>query len=221
MKISTLLFLAIAASGCATFRAQETPTITFHADRRFSPDERSCIQDAADQWADQTDGQARFELKYDVLSNGEGNITGADLVHDSILRWNSGLAQVKQADYDLSTALGEPSAMILGNCSHNLYDNVAGFRLPITIHVVSDRIHSQNLCKGVVMHEMGHSLGMNHVEEWPGDIMYHASTHEKDACLKKADLAEYCRVQGDLDCMTHTRPCTATPEEVGFFGEEP
>ena len=58
--------------------------------------------------------------------------------------------------------------------------------------------------KLVCLHEMGHALGLPHVESVQS-IMYPSVSPSRTTCLKQADLRAFCDVN---DCGTHKMlPC--------------
>ena len=82
-----------------------------------------------------------------------------------------------------------------------------GFRKPKTVAVhssptlgveriiiVPERVDYTPLWQ-VVAHEMGHSLGMEHVAD-PGALMYAKGSTESLGCITKADIEEMCRTAG-------------------------
>jgi hypothetical protein len=199
--------LIVAISGCFVRESQND--LVFHADTMFSPMERKCIEDSVDQWSEQTSGHVNIQLKWDWNSVNDSRLSKEYvLAQDHIVRWNSSMEEVKERDRKLPTGV-----QLLGECHSNVVDHL---RDPVEIRIVGDRVQNENLCKLVTMHEVGHSLGLAHIDGWKADIMYPSADDRTSACLKDDDLAEWCLI---ADCDPKIlKPCPGTVQDLLNFG---
>jgi hypothetical protein len=174
----TLLSLLLLLSGCAA--QQYEPTMVMHADTSFTEQERGCMIDAAYQWSAQTNGivDTRFEFDYDSKSTWS-KINHAR--HHRVERWLSDDENTKEAD----KAIG---GYILGQASGDIHSTVS----PAEMRLVVDRFESDRVCKLVVLHELGHVYGMDHIEG-PENIMFKQIGRQRNTCLRTPDLREFCK----------------------------
>jgi predicted Zn-dependent protease len=173
----------LGCSGCGgetwTYRQGQVPTHINHTynipiwiDSSFSVSQKAAIRDAIKEWNGVFNGQ--------VVLKAEATFTG-----------------IEEGDKLLQQANRTGQGWVIINLPHNhpLFDNLnlggvlafvrgAGGHLMV---VIGDQIGSRNL-KSIVMHEMGHLLGANHVNA--PSLMMPAYSHTSSNCIDKITVAQ-------------------------------
>lgn len=207
-SLFALAIVGLGLGGCIGPFNKE-PTLTYHADVRFTTDERKCISESTEQWRSQTAGTADADVVYDY---NPGKVS--DVIEfkgrDRLVRWTSEDTEVKALDGP------DHSFYLLGLASGKITDPV---RLPIEVHLVADRFatvdgYSAQICKLTTIHELGHAFGLPHLGR-KTDIMYPSVIYQRSACLKHEDLFAF----GILNKvpMGVMKPC---PDDPDFFFED-
>lgn len=178
---------------------EKPAVIEFHGDTEFTSSERDLITQSAMTWAIQTNNQAKITIRWDLdfmdLSDSmntiikEGNI---------LVKLTSDMPSVKAADCE-ADMFCRPT--ILG------WTTSGGIHSPdakrVQLALISDRFDSDNMYKQVVIHEMGHALGLPHVGSRQA-LMYPSIVRGRKACLKQPDLQAFCSVN---QCTKPVYPC--------------
>jgi hypothetical protein len=144
---------------------------TWVADERFTVEERAQVEQGADLWREI--GQS-IDIVY-------GQVSGNELSGRHIIRATG------QSAADISAVFEKPS--VAGN-----YLNY-GFKELIVL--VPERAYPHKVSPLYVStaHELGHSLGMEHVSD-PRALMFYKGSTEMMGCLTKADVLELCNTAG-------------------------
>lgn len=193
--IAALLFLA----GCAANVVQpvgpkpKDDLVVMHGDTSFSASERSCVESAAAQWAEQTHGVASIKVYWDLDSKSPASI----LEHKedkTLVRWTSKTPKVRDQDISSQEDCAETfanSPELKETCkSVRLLGMVSGF--PKEMGLVMDRLSDHGFCKQVAMHEFGHVMGLPHLTGSYENIMFPAADRSRSSCLKEEDLLAFC-----------------------------
>jgi predicted Zn-dependent protease with MMP-like domain len=144
---------------------------TLYLDRRFTDAERQVIKAAAEEWTDTTNHLVEFEVE--VLPADR-----LDLVNGILVRKVSGY----EPEIYLIDVVGPKGNEVLG-----LYTN---FGIMPSIKLVSERLQDDDYA--VVLHEMGHAVGLEHNSE-PYTLMYPFIGFGADF-ITDHDLQQVCRV---------------------------
>ncbi len=211
-KLISVAFAGLMSAGCAVFGTVE-PTIKYHADVNFSEPERMCLKGAADQWRTQTQGLADMEYVYDYDSKSTRSVVEHQL-HHRLGRWTSDMTLVKEIEaYDEKEANLPPDSIHLLGIMRTKDGIHNDFGKPVEVDLVADLLTDPRRCQQVAMHEFGHAFGMFHDTSWPPPVMYPHSIQGMSACLKKADLVQFCALN---NCgSVEMKPCPDDP-----FGPE-
>lgn len=174
-----LIILAFLVLCCTVQPVAEVPSdagtgqhtyIQFHGDTSFTKEERKEIELAMDTWAGVTSGLVGFTVAWDV-------------------DWQS-TASIVEHENDSLISRVDPSNPYFQDGAIGRVAEIGG--RPAHVWIVADRCNQLGVFRQVVIHELGHILGMLHTKD-PDSIMY-PSTSQKQTCLNKADMEEYCRV---------------------------
>ena len=168
-----------------------------HVDARFTPAEQECIVSAVNEWEKATDGIVEITP---VITNGmvtpkhinvyrpDGRhaIFVANFLDDRVL----GRA-------DLATRLGLISA-------NNIWIN----RQSIW------KYHPHRYLmffRMIVMHELGHHLGLNHFKNYRYQALMQPYDSEQTPCITPADLQQFCSL---YNCKGRNVKTTCDPEDM-------
>lgn len=155
---------------------------TLYVDRNLSDDDFDLIVSAAYEWHAATKNM----VSYDVVR----------LPHQNIDAKNSIVIVIVSIDFPQVITLDTPDTISLA-----YYDDSG--TVPY-IGLVPDRIQDA-MYKTVIMHELGHSLGLKHSDiiEGIGTLMYPYIDIGSDK-ITHADLQQFCQIYG-CDCAKFTR----------------
>ncbi len=200
-KLTALIFcLGMLIQGCF-LNASKEPTIVMHADTLFSPDERACMEQSAQQWRDQTNGLADAHFVYDYKTADPISYLEMKL-HHRVVRWTSEnpvLAEMERQGTERER-LEDPDAppyIILGMVSPGIGLHHEP-QWPVEMRLVADRLQNDpnfeymHRCKLTTIHELGHVFGLQHLENNDANIMFPSVNMGRKACLKKDDLLVFC-----------------------------
>jgi hypothetical protein len=166
-------------------------------DPKFPKFERALIQEAAYNWEFYSSDLAKFKLT-----------TGDPLAKP--IEMEPG--QKGQAifirpihSYDIKTQLID---ILIGGTALGFYDPSTPV-IP-TIWIVQDRIQFDYEYEAVVMHELGHSLGLQHEPLHEDTLMY--PEIQGIMCITQWDLKKFCKIYGcDTEEMDFCYPRTEGP----------
>lgn len=174
----------------------EAVRFTFHADVEFTADERAQIHAAVEKWREQTHGLADIQVVYDLDFNSISSLRG-NVENHVILRLDEEADIVKDFDCAHARKAGEP-------CGAGVGPRVLGFVYPpggvtntedgpMRMGLVWDRMDPDGTVTmyGVVLHELGHALGISHLES-RNSVMFPSYSGKR--CLRTADLEAFCKV---------------------------
>lgn len=156
----------------------------FHADVDFTKEERQSIKTAVDTWRLQTDGLGCVLVVFDLDFRSIDTLQRYQNAH-LIVKADSDTDAVRRID-------AETGGEVLG-----LVMPPGGVRSgqPTRMLLIADRLHREpGQFHKVVLHELGHVLGMQHLmDSW--SVMYPGySKDQTPGCLQDVDLNEFCRV---------------------------
>lgn len=149
------------------------PIAPIYVDDQFSMSEIEIIRDAAKEWAFATHNKVQFTFFYfHHIPNRE---IASEIPFNIMIKIHSTDQFVFKMDM-------EDKHNILG-----FYRFIGG---NFYIGLVFDRIINEQQFRSVVMHELGHSLGINHNNSEPA--IMNSATGEEYKCLTKLDMDLFC-----------------------------
>lgn len=199
--------LALGLTGCV-LPAKE-PNLVLHADVRFSQAERHCMEEAAAQLDEQTDGFATVGFKYNYNPDSLFSEVKQSVFNNRVVRWTSTTPDLVEYEKTYQERHGS-EFRLLGQTNGA---DVHGSRT-IEIRLVADRLTDPHMCKLTMMHEIGHIYGLDHLPSSRGNIMHPMVISGRTDCYKREDLSVFCSLNGcDFSKM---KPCP-DHQPVGVF----
>lgn len=149
---------------------------TIYLDKSFTKEEVDIVLEATWEWAKATDNRVIYKVIQ--LSEKENEIS----INNSILfnKVNADNIDILSLDYlHHNYTLGYYS-------NNNVIPNIV---------IVAERLDSERLYKEVVLHELGHSLGLEHDHEASGigTLMY-PSVDKQSESITPTDVFNYCKI---------------------------
>lgn len=195
--------------------SQVMPTYPVYIDKDFGEADRMSIAEALDQWNYALNGHAKFiivsdtfDMEPEVLSR----VTGGDAF--AILKVTGSNPIVARSDE------------IVEEHEHLGHSYSLGFTPSLgshTIYLVRDRIKDNSMVKGIVMHEVGHALGSEHVGDglmFPGyDVVrYQCVDYDTIKAVAayqnwKVDTLNYCVLGAALNTSNNDKRLVNLGEE--------
>lgn len=156
-------------------------TYTFHVDTAFSPYGIELIRRACNKWEMYSNGLVKFELVQD-LDDGD---------------FNAFAAMVKTMP--TIVAVSSMASVIVEFEANNQCPNCRTLGLTVQsdtplVFLVVDRLGDARDFYEVILHELGHALGLRHVTDNDA-VMFAQHQTPGASCLHKADMEEFCRAQ--------------------------
>jgi Matrixin len=145
-----------------------------YLDEQFTEIEKNKIKEAAQEWSQATDGRVVYTFQ---------NFPATDIDYPNsiiVLRTNQYAPEILELDFDLKQ-------FTIGFC--NMRGNVA------YIGLVGDRLTEDDVYRAVMLHELGHSLGLPHNQppDGIGTLMYPALDQGADY-ITHTDLVNFCEL---------------------------
>ncbi len=216
IKTLRYLILSLVVSCLACGKANEAlppkvavpAHVIMHGDKDFTEAERAGLLEAAKIWRAQSGGLAQITIVFDLDFNDDVIL---ELLKDEskIIRGDSTMDAVKEEDCAIAQSVGLPcdfpvgpkvlAWVVPGGGIHNYYD------VQPSMMVVIDRMPDHKFLVQVITHELGHILGVPHINDTKAIMYPSASPKEGPVCLTEKDLAGYCMANGCAN--TEMYPC--------------
>lgn len=159
------------------------PKFVYIANDDFTASEVYLINKAATEWSDQTNGAANIII--DDTYNKDYLLHHLKYNRNNIIILNINKENKETQMIDNVIKQDNPEAQALGFYQYYPNDNAM-------IYIVSDRIHRKKLFYAVMLHEFGHSFGMEHSAH-NHDIMYNL-VDETNFKLSDNDINVFCSI---------------------------
>lgn len=180
LRISLLVALVVGIN-CGTPRSPVIRGVTvplvekrLYIDEAFTPGEVECIKESARNWTSATRGLARIRVITSVKKT--DNFPIVTTVDDVAVHRESSSSVVV-----LFAEVSSPYSYLYGLYKPHVDQS--------EILLVGDRLVDERVCRSVVMHEIGHALGMRHSDD-PGSLMYGGDSMV--STITKQDLVDFC-----------------------------
>jgi Matrixin len=151
----------------------------------FTPEEMQQIKEAAQEWEEKTHHFVIFDEVYYEPKEITPNISSGN---NNVVMVNCFLGMQCIQEMDEAVKKEHPNASTLYGIG--LY--VPKSPNPM-IYIASDRISTWHEYKTATLHELGHSLGLDHDEKDNQAIMYYAPSAQH---LTDEDIREFCKLHG-------------------------
>lgn len=162
--------------------------ITLHVDLDCSYNDKWSMKLAADSWKKQTNGLVNIKLVHDLdFLNVEG-------LNEHYLSGHHVLVCLPADSYQVVRHEAEEGKRVYAWVfpGGGVRDKA---ERPVTINAIPERMNI-SVREAVYLHEFGHLVGCDHLPD-SSSVMYPIISVGSPECLKRADLAEFCRVN---DC---------------------
>lgn len=147
---------------------------TIYVADNFSEEEYGFVKDAAKEWADETKGIITFDIYF-----------GFTFKNYESMKYDRNVMVLVKANSD------EP---IVDALDKRIKVTILGYFLTKTgtqtVLIVPDRLENEDLFRATVIHELGHSIGLKHIDERDA-IMYESLGSEVH--LTKQDIKHLCK----------------------------
>ncbi len=162
------------------------PAIVMHGTVDFTPGERAIVEESAKIWREQTNGQANIRIQWDLTPGSTEAYT--------IVKKDVSDPEVVESDCEATQAVFPGAPVCLPAVL--AWVSVAGGihnpdGQPVSLNVIPERYTSKEMAISVVIHEMGHVLGLPH-QQAAQAVMYPSQNAVK-TCLRPSDLASFCQ----------------------------
>lgn len=180
-----LLLTVVGGINCArlfptSLKDARGPLVTkrLYVDDTFQLSEIRCIEEAADRWTRRTKGLAKIVVV--PITQGKDTIPSNTTIDDILLVRSTSDTAIVFFIERLSGAA--------------LYGYHQALRDHSEITLVVDRYSTNTVCVSVVMHELGHSMGIHHNDD-PTSLMY-GGVDGMPTAITRRDLTDFCSVHG-------------------------
>lgn len=169
---------------------------TLQIDGGFSPESQALIVAAVDEWERATDGIVDLRPV----------VTDGMTAHVGVTSYSpEGRHAILKGDFMDDTSLGLAGIAAPFSCADNMWINSRAIRKKYQADFATD-------FKTIVMHELGHHLGLRHaVAGETGRSLMQPYHEDETPCIAPADLERFCEL---YDCEGHDVKTTCTVEQL-------
>jgi len=148
---------------------------TLYVDKTFTNDEIEIIQEAILEWERCTNKIATFTIKENFDSKDYSSINDVNAI--ILLKFKSNNPMVKYLDlYHKNNLLG-----------FYIKESI----IPV-IGIIPERVFTKDYYYSLVLHEIGHSMGMSHINDQ--DTVMYPLIDKSSIHLSESDLNEFCKI---------------------------